>query len=323
MKKIYIIGAGQLGSRHLQALKNVKTPLEITVIDPSEASLKTAKERYEGFNGIANHPIKYSLTILKEDSEMEIVIVATNSNFRRAAVEQMLKMNKAKYFILEKYLFDKKADYLIVGELLKKSGSTAWVNCSMRKMPFYNKIKEYFNGKAIHYTVTGSQYGLVTNLVHFIDHISYLTGSSEYEADAKYLDPEPIPSKRKGFLEFNGIFQAHFKNGSHGMFRCYPSGELPMQVEIFSEDTRLISREWEGKVWVSRRANKWVWEEIEAKIPYQSQMTTELVEELIEKGTCPLAPYEESAKLHLLILDSLLMHLNKYSEKKYDYYPFT
>ena len=46
-KKVVIIGAGNIGSRHLQALKAVKIPLEIFVIDPSQASLDLSKERYK------------------------------------------------------------------------------------------------------------------------------------------------------------------------------------------------------------------------------------------------------------------------------------
>ena len=47
MKKIFIIGSGELGSRHLQSLKNIKTSLEIYIIDPSNKSLKIAQERYD------------------------------------------------------------------------------------------------------------------------------------------------------------------------------------------------------------------------------------------------------------------------------------
>ena len=47
MFNVAIIGAGQLGSRHLQGLKLAASPLSITVMDSSEESLKVAKARYE------------------------------------------------------------------------------------------------------------------------------------------------------------------------------------------------------------------------------------------------------------------------------------
>ena len=42
MKTIAIIGAGQLGSRHLQALVAVDFPLTVQVVDPSNEALKIA-----------------------------------------------------------------------------------------------------------------------------------------------------------------------------------------------------------------------------------------------------------------------------------------
>lgn len=47
MYNIIIIGAGQLGSRHLQGVLKSTYALNVTVVDPSEESLNTARERAE------------------------------------------------------------------------------------------------------------------------------------------------------------------------------------------------------------------------------------------------------------------------------------
>ena len=58
--KIFIIGAGQIGSRHLQALRAVRIPLKISVIDPSTESLDLAKQRYEEMpKGKIEHQVLY------------------------------------------------------------------------------------------------------------------------------------------------------------------------------------------------------------------------------------------------------------------------
>lgn len=44
MKNISIIGAGQLGSRHLQGLMTAQTEMNIWVVDQSLDSLNTAKK---------------------------------------------------------------------------------------------------------------------------------------------------------------------------------------------------------------------------------------------------------------------------------------
>ncbi|MCV3262394.1 Gfo/Idh/MocA family oxidoreductase [Vibrio harveyi] len=44
---LLIIGAGQLGSRHLQALAQLDDKFSIYVLDPFEQSLEVAKQRYQ------------------------------------------------------------------------------------------------------------------------------------------------------------------------------------------------------------------------------------------------------------------------------------
>ena len=43
---IAIIGAGQLGSRHLQGLKKAQAPMNIYVLDANNDSLKICEQRY-------------------------------------------------------------------------------------------------------------------------------------------------------------------------------------------------------------------------------------------------------------------------------------
>lgn len=320
MKRIKIIGAGQLGSRHLQALKSVETDLEIHVIDPSEQSLAVAKERYEAIGG-KNHKINYSTTPEKT-AETDIVIVATSANHRRQAVEAILEASDIKYMVLEKILFTRKEDYAAVGELLKSRGVKAWVNCCMRIMPGYEEIRSQLSPSRLSYRVTGSQFGLITNAIHYIDHVAHLTGCNDFRLSTAGLKPQPIESKRAGFLEFNGTMMADFANGTRCVMVCYETSNAPILVEIFQTDQRHIMRESEGKLWSSNAATNWAWNEISAPIPYQSQMTAWLVNSLLEKGDCGLSPYETSAHIHLQMLDPLLEHVRK-TNPEINYYPFT
>ena len=44
---IVVIGVGKLGTRHLQALTNIESPIIISVIDPSIVSISSAKEKFK------------------------------------------------------------------------------------------------------------------------------------------------------------------------------------------------------------------------------------------------------------------------------------
>ena len=54
MKNIFIIGAGNIGSRHLQSLNKIGRSISINVIDPSSKSLIAAKEFFN-FSPKNNH----------------------------------------------------------------------------------------------------------------------------------------------------------------------------------------------------------------------------------------------------------------------------
>ena len=321
MFRIKIIGAGQLGSRHLQALKGVKQPLDIQVIDPSEASLQVAKERYDAVSTEQAHQISFSTSFDRTDGT-DVAIVATNSDVRRKALESLFDASKTKLLVIEKLLFNQRSDYAETESKLAETGAKAWVNCPMRVMPVYEKIRANIAAAPISYRVTGSQFGLVTNAIHYIDHVAHLCGCSEFELDTSGLDLTPIPSKRPGFLELNGTLVARFADGSRCEITCYSTGTAPVVVEIFNEKSRYVVRESEGKLWHAGESSKWAWLEQDAPIPYQSQITTKVIESLLNTGDCGLTPYATSARIHLQLLDPLLEFVRSQSPETTGY-PFT
>lgn len=325
MKKVFIIGAGQLGSRHLQALKYVKEALDISVIDPREESLSTAKERYASLDLMDNNNVNYfnSTSDIDPKSDVDLVIVATSANVRSTVTIDLLAKFSVNTIIFEKILFQKKSDYSDIQTLLENKNVRAYVNCPMRMMSFYKDIKPLFEGTRFRYLVSGGQFGLVTNLIHFLDHIAFLNGNAKYEAVADFLDKDIIKSKRDGFYEITGTFQANFENGTQGFFSCDSTGKAPIIVQAFNNNVHFISMESEGKVLVSKALNDWRWEEISFNIPFQSQLTTLLVEGLFANDTCPLPTFEESIGIHLQYLDSLVEFVNDNCALKFDHYPFT
>ena len=324
MKNIFIIGAGQLGSRHLQALKNSNNSLNIFIVDPSSESLEIANERYESMPGIDNNTVSYSKSLNDINcNKIDIVIIATASNVRANVTRDLLDKFEVETIVFEKILFQKREDYSIILELLKSKNVKSYVNCPMRMMSFYKEIQSSFKGTKFTYMVSGSQYGLVTNLIHYIDHMAFLNQSIDYTCNADLLENNIFESKRKGFYELNGTFNVNFKNGTQGIFTCESKGNLPGVVQAFNENVHFISRESEGKVLISRIENDWKWEEIEFNIPYQSELTAILVEDILMNDSCSLPSYEESVKLHLPYLDSILELINSKTQNKFDHYPFT
>lgn len=327
-KLIYLIGAGQIGSRHLQALKAISMPLDITVVDPSSESLKIAKERYKQMPATKNsarptqHKLSYVKALPTTKKSIDLAIIATSSNTRANATRNLLKNNDVKHLILEKLLFSKKTDYLSIGNMLKEKKIKTWVNCPLRIMPFYRDMKTKTTNP-LQYRVSGNQSGLCTDTIHFIDHIAYLTGCHEFSVDTSGLDTHIKDSKRNGFIELTGTLSIKFSDGTLAIFNCPNEGTVPKLVEIFSNELRIIAKEYELKAWIANGKSDWKWHEENISIPYQSHLTTKTAQTILTNSSCELTPFEESANLHIQFLEPLKKFINKVSPKKYNYYPFT
>lgn len=322
MKNICLIGAGNIGSRHLQGLKKITFPLNIEVVDPSKESLSIARQRYEQIDIPIHHQITFLQSLNNLSRKIDLAIIATSSNVRRKVIEELLKKSEIRYVILEKILFQKKADYLFIEKLLERKNIKTWVNFSMRTIPFYHDLKNKLKGK-IQMAVSGSQYGLITNVIHFLDYIAFLTDCYNFNIITDGLDKKLTESKRPGFWELTGTLCAWFKDGSSGSFTCYPANDAPFVIEVFSSQYRCISKESERKAQVSSTQGKWKWEEINTNIPFQSEMTNLVAEDILKTGRCTLTPYSKAAKIHLQLLGRLYKYINEFSNKKFSLYPFT
>lgn len=323
LRTICIIGAGNIGSRHLQALAKVSNPLNIQIVDPSPDSLALAKTRYEEITPKKKHQLTFYRHLEEIKSNIDIAIIATTSNIRYAVTKQLLEQVNVKHIIFEKILFDKFDDYQNIAKLLTQKKVKAWVNCSRRTMPFYRSLKEAIQREKIQYIISGSEWGLACNAIHLIDHMAYLTDCYDFKIDTTNLNPNLIDSKRKGFLELTGTILVNFKDGSFGSFTCYPTGNSPTIMQILSAKFRCLTLETENKSYISTPKANWKWKLQNTPMLYQSEMTNNAVSSLLTSGSCQLTTFELSSKLHLQLFEPLLKFINSHSAKKYESYPFT
>lgn len=307
---IAIIGAGQLGSRHLQALASLKYDVAIQVIDSSTDSLKAAEARFKEVSSRFRGTISFDTDITVLEKNIEVAIVATNSKVRKIVIEQLVANSTVKHLILEKFLFINENDYSTIENLLLKHNIKAWVNCPRRMMDFYQTLQKELSGN-IHFIATGNAWGLGCNGIHFLDLFAFLTKSNGIVLSNALIDKTIIDSKRAGYIEFTGTITGHSDQHSFHI-TSFPNNSSPLQIHINTPTVRYsIEEGTTAKVWISKLDKKWAWEEETFNMPFQSQLTNIAVEELIERGTCNLTSYKESATLHLLFLNNLISFLQK------------
>jgi len=326
VNRVIIIGAGNIGSRHLQSLAKSKLPLSITVVDPNAQALEISKKRFNDSltRKKSGTSPKYLQNLKDVDARFDVAIVATNSDVRRSVIEGLLNKSRVKYLIIEKVAFQNSDDFESVNRLLKSKKVKAWVNLPRRVIPFYQSLKTAIKPHdQVYCTVQGGEWGLACNAIHFIDCLCYLIGETDYEVTCHHLDKGLKDSKRTGFLEFTGSLHFHFRNGSELNLTSQNGTDAPPLTMIQTKSVQYVVQEEKGLGWRLRKETGWKLEKIKFKWPYQSELTYKIVEEIISKGRCGLPSLEESYLIHKPLLSSFLDHLEKVTGKKFSSCPIT
>ena len=188
-------------------------------------------------------------------------------------------------------------------ELLLEKAEGVWVNKKMRLLSWFIKIKENLpiNCKWNVFVGKGN-WGMACNSIHYIDLITWWTGSNLQTLDStglKYWKP----SKRNGFWEVYGILKVSFSGGT----------VLTLESEITPGPYLTRLENYQGE---------WILEEskgsftgpndlsISGQIELQSELTGKLVENILQNGKCTLPTLIESSNMHRIYIQSLLRHWN-------------
>ena len=317
MYQVAIIGAGQLGSRHLQGLKSASSPLSITVVDSSEASLVTARARYEAVPCIGEKTARFVSGMEQLPSELDLVIVATGSMPRASIVRSLLNSCSVRYLILEKILFPRLAEYEVVGALLKEKGVKCWVNCPRRMFGLYREIREELDPSVpVVISMQNKDWGLCCNGIHFIDLMMFLTDADSFLIQTDGLHRVIHESKRGGYIEMTGSLQIITPSGDRMTLVSETDFSGEPGIVICNGKTVFEVDEVAGKV-VRNGCS------FPVRIPYQSQLTGLVTDLLFLTGSCLLTPFELSAKYHRIYIGSLLPVYNEIRGEECDILPIT
>lgn len=313
-----IIGTGQMGSRHLQSIARLNRDAEIYLVDPSQESLNVAQDRYNQI--FDDNKQKFSkkiflLTDIRSLPEyLDLVIIATTAHSRLQIIESLFKQSKVSNLILEKIVFQKPADFDTAETIFKKYNVKVWVNCPRRFWPGYIHIKEIMRKTRHSYTsmsVTGANWGLCCNSIHFIDLFGFITGEYDLDLHNDQLDLNLVPAKRPGTIEMSGTISGFNKAGGTILIKEYPDADIPLQIIFENPDIRCIIDELSDIIKISRSSNSWKYEEIPLQKLLQSQLTHLYVTEILETGNTRLPTFSESMISHKLLLDLFMNHLSK------------
>lgn len=317
-KNIAIIGAGQLGSRHLQGLKKARIPMNIYVLDASLDALKICEQRYKEIadNNLIG-VIIYTTQWNTLPTSIDIAIVATGSKPRCTIIHELVEKHHCRTLILEKFLFPKMNDYDDISELFQKNKVQAWVNCCRRYFTCYQTIREtLINDGPITFKLEGKNWGLCCNSIHQIDIFAFICGAKHISFECSNIDDKLYESKRKGYIEMTGTIKGIADNGSSISLSSYAEYDGPNKLIIHSQRHNIEIYEGSNKMIIDGKENL-------MDIKYQSDLTGKYIEDLLFTNSLPLTSYEESAMLHQQILPHFINIYNNITGTQNDLCPIT
>ena len=307
MYNILVIGTGQLGRRHIEGLTSSKHELNIFAYDQDLEALHECNKHFNGINPQKNKSLGIETEIKSfKNKSLDLVIVATPATNRPDLLKQYFLNIDSRFWLIEKPISQSS---LNLDSLLNRANQGRYfVNHWRRDIELYKKVKAQLPDCAsLSIKVSGADLGIACNISHYVDLVNFLTDEIPEKVCTRHLSAKWHPSKRKGFYDINGRFAIEFSGGailemdSRSTFKSY---EIEIQCNMPSENLTFKIDEMKGTITYQGHL------ETNLKPPYQSQMSGQVFDDLVNNGTCSLTPLNTAVACHKPVIKALVKHWN-------------
>jgi predicted dehydrogenase len=324
--RVLVIGCGQLGSRHLQAVASLPEVAAIDVVDPRPEALALGRQRLAEVQPATAAQVRWVGAIDEAAPGGDLCIVATQADVRRQVTQAVAERLGYTRFLLEKLVTQSVADYEALMRFAAARGLSVWVNCKTRAHPSHARVKALLDpSEAITFTVAGGNHGLVNNGVHAADLFVFYDGGSPIQRAGASIDPVLHPSKRgNGMYDLSGSLHGYTAKGSQFSLSFAAAHDAPMQYLLSSRRYRAVIDDMKQRVCESSADTGWEWR----VVPFEanmmvSHMTRAFASEILGSGRCSLPTLEACYPAHQFILGELLPHFNRLLGRESDRCPAT
>ena len=322
-KRIILVGCGNIGSRHLQAIAKLSYEIKVDIVEPNNDAVSLAKTR---LNEISYDKTTHKFFWYKSINELtdvgDIVIVATNSVNRVDLISDLINKGNTR-FLIEKLVCQSVTQYNIIIKKVKESNSKVWVNTNRRYFKSYNTIKELLQReKILSLSVkTNSKNGLSTNAIHYIDLFSWLIEDYEITLNGKLLSDQLLQNKRgPNFKEFSGIITGIAKNNSSLSIEFMPHLEDKVFVEISTNELKLIIDETDEKITVYQDKRNY---NLEYNHESVSNTSIQIIDDILKNDKSLLPTLNDLFNGHTELFRIFNSHINKLLNENVTLCPIT
>jgi len=322
-KKITLIGCGNVGSRHLQALAKLPFDIDVKIVEPNKDAQDLAKARLnEVQKKNTNNKFSWYDSIKELSDSSDFAIVATTAVGRVKILNELLELGENK-FLVEKMVCQSTNEYDSLLTKMKHFKAKGWVNTNLRYFESWQNIRKYFeDSEFIHLSVIESNLSpLGTNAIHYIDLFSFLTNDYNIKLNGDFLLNKLYPNKRgKHLKEFAGSIVGSCNNGSSLAMTFIPDCDLPNILNIAGNHKHLMIDELNEKMFDLANRNDL---KVQFKFEHPSSLTTKIASDIIEKDDCNLTTIENSYPLHAELFRILNEHIKKLTNEDVKLCPIT
>ncbi len=326
-KRILIVGCGELGSRHLQAVATLPEVAEIEVVDPRPEGLQLGRERVaEVEERKPSIDYRWLSSIEEAHKGGDLCIVATQADVRCEVVRRVAESLGYNSFLLEKMVAQSVRDYEGLMEFSREKGLSVWVNCKTRAYPFHKRLKSLLDPREPLVLVdVGGNHGLANNGIHVADLFVFYDETDSIKSGGCCVDPVLHPSKRgNGLFELSGLLQGYTQKGSRLTILFARDHVAPDHLSIASSRYRCVVDHMSRWAWESDASTGWEWR----PIPFEgnllvSSMTKQFAADILSSGTCELPNLKECFPAHRFILTELRPHFSKLLKTEVERLPVT
>ena len=313
--RVLIVGCGELGARHLQAVGQVESVTAIDVVDPRSGALELGRKRLAEISSSLRVETRW-LHAIEDASSGDLCIVPTQADVRGEVFRRAVALGY-KRFLLEKIVAPSVREYEEMLALTRAHGLSVWVNCKSRAYSSYRRIRQSLApGEPVTVSVVGGNHGLANNGVHFADLFVFLDGAEAIELIAADIDSVLHRSKRGDrIFDLSGRVVARSRKGST-FTMVLDGGHMALPVtSIVSARYRAVVDD-SVKLFYESVADSpgmpWQWRQI----PYDenlmvSHMTQAFAKDILDRGSCELPTLDQCFPAHRFILETLRPHFNR------------
>jgi len=311
--KICIVGCGELGSRHLQAVASLIDVEEVYVIDGDKNALDVGKKRLAE-TADKNKAIKffwlrrYGQKIDQQAAKGDLCIVATQAKGRCQAIKEVFEQLGYRKFLIEKVVAQSIDEYKDLSAFARINNLSIWVNCKSRAYSVHKYIRSRLDpNKPILFTTIGGNDGLANNGIHTADLFVFYDRTKKIHRLDTRIDPILQPSKRgPEVFDLSGSVYGYSDKESVFMLSFASRSGAPTLISIAGSKSRFIVDHYKKFAYESYADSGWQWSCIPIEENWLvSHMTKAFATDILRADKCDLPTLEECYPAHEFIFETL------------------